>query len=518
MEYTTQKAKDLLAQLKVDKSIKLVDPLLGKICADTTPNQVPVLHQTTVGNDRHTTYVPYDATTWSLGKACPTRIHDRGITGRTNEHVHLSVVGATTASDQTLAALGGPTTSFTIAQFTAEGSVWPITEHHGYIMVTSGDAVHDAQGSHHLLSREKDIAIRTTGAAGSDASATPNQILVQSDTGPVTVQGGGAVTIGSGSNLALSAWSNPDYSDMWNVKGPQFWWQKVGTYSALTIATALACKSLISTWRTILPRPTPAGLASWTPAPAADVIGALISTGFTAATIALGLADWCATIDGNADWAHIGSGNAALTAEKFVGVNGGIATTIYGNLGAYLFSSGGADVLGLIEASLTGIGVASIAGGVSASVGAIGPVKLGSEKSNATVEGQTGVTLSAGAGTVLAQGKTGAKLTSTDGPAAMYGSKQAYVGAGSASGYGIVAKETGMTLGPIVAAALVDAPAANPAVGMEMKGNDASATLKLFVGAAEIQLSATDMSHKALNVTVEGTTVAKIKGASVLLG
>ena len=99
------KLEDALAQSQIVKEAPRFDGLK----ADR-----PEIAPPTTDPDRHTTYVPTDHTTLSLGqkfnKEDEQHIQDFGITGRTDRHVHFHVA----KTNKTIVSLGGPATSVEI--------------------------------------------------------------------------------------------------------------------------------------------------------------------------------------------------------------------------------------------------------------------------------------------------------------------------------------------------------------------------------------------------------------------
>jgi hypothetical protein len=502
-------AKQLLGTLGIKPHTGLADPLLTKGVKKQEKTKVPKIHKTTEDANRYTIFVPFDATTLSLGQAAPQWIDDRGMTSITNHHVHFSVVGMDD-DPRTIVTLGGPVSSFPIPQFDLDGSQFPITEHHGYKMVTEGDAVHDARLSHHLLSREKDILIRTSAEAGDDA--TTSQLQIQSDNGAVTIQGGGPTTLSTANNLTLSSWSTASIPDFFNTKEAGFWVEKAASYTALALITIKGVKDLISGWRTVMVKPAPS-LPIWLPKPCPDTIVNMISTALTVATITQSAIDWAAAA-GSDGTGEMAAGNVGMTAEKNVCISSGISNTIWGNLGSYLVGGGSADVLGFLSASLTGIGVAAITGGLSATLTALGEAKVASELSKATMTGKTGVEVAAEIGSVDIQAAVDVEAKAMVGSASFHGGRRAYLGSGKGVGFGVVAKPASVTIGAVTNPDMLGTAMANPLISMafDMMG------IKATVAGTKLELAPAALNGASPAITLQATGTASIQGAVVLLG
>lgn len=471
----------------------------------------PVISEATKDANRYTMYVPYDHTTLSLGNKSTGWINDVGITGRTDNHMHFFVRGVNDVTDNTVVSLGSPATSVSIDEFEA-GTVTSMV--HGYAMITTGDAWHESQGKHYIVSRAGEVTLRT---AGPEMGA-----LVQSDSGTVSVLAGGGITIGTSGDITIGAWpgaSIPDsrFSSMWQLDKEdgwataKFYASKTATYVGLAAVTAVAAKGLVTFFAPAAAEPIP-GVSVWAPSPWFGRIAWAKDAILTLATIAQAAIDW----EGTAGSGRLGlaKGNVSVQSEKYSGMYSGVASTIYGHVGTYLFSSGTADMIGVISTSMSGCGWASVWGGISASVSALGNTSVVAEYGGAEIRGKKGVTVDATVGGAAVRGNAFAQMSSVIGPASVHGATRAYMAAGFPTGFGVVMSPLNMWIGQIPATVPFQAAKVAPMNSIVIQPLLIMAT----IGTQKLSLSSTAADLKGAVVNVQATGVATVKGSMVLLG
>lgn len=471
----------------------------------------PVISEATKDANRYTMYVPYDHTTLSLGNKSTGWINDVGITGRTDNHMHFFVRGVNDVTDNTVVSLGSPATSVSIDEFEA-GTVTGMV--HGYAMITTGDAWHESQGKHYIVSRAGEVTLRT---AGPEMGA-----LVQSDSGTVSVLAGGGITIGTSGDITIGAWpdaSIPDsrFSSMWQLDKEdgwataKFYASKTATYVGLAAVTAVAAKGLVTFFAPAAPEPIP-GVSVWAPSPWFGRLAWAKDAILTLATIAQAAIDW----EGTAGSGRLGlaKGNVSVQSEKYSGMYSGVASTIYGHVGTYLFSSGTSDMIGVISTSMSGCGWASVWGDISASVGALGNTSVVAEYGGAEIRGKKGVTVDATVGGAAVRGNAFAQMSSVIGPASVHGATRTYMAAGFPTGFGVVMSPLNMWMGQIPATVPFQAAKVAPMNSIVIQPMLMMAT----IGTQKLSLSAAAADLKGAVVNVQATGVATVKGSMVLLG
>lgn len=500
---------DLLELVEVPTGLDVSDPDLSGTVTSGQLTQAPIVASVTSDPNRYTVHVPFDQTIFSMGNHSPTWIDDVGITGMTDDHMHLFVRGATDPLETTLLALGGPATSVTIEQFEPTVSN---EQMHGYTMVTSGAALHESKGQNFVLSREGELILRTAG---------PQQnAVLQSDTGTTAVLAGAGITIGTAGDVTIGAWPDADipagkYNTQWQLDkdkagGAPFYAAKAASYLGLAVVTVNAVRTLVmgfsATWLSPVPK-----LWGWLPRPSLAQIGAVKDVVLTLSTIGNAIVDW----EGSVGKGNLGlpKGNVSIQAEKYAGMNAGIANTIYGHLGSYIFSSGTTDMIGVIGASVNGVGWVTVWAGLSATMSSLLSTEVSSELGETSVKGKSRVGISSDSGDVDVQGKTGVRLASSDGTSVVHGLTTSYFGAG-AKGFGALASTTSLTLGAFPTANTFPAPVPNPTNALTIEDQSLKATISSSIFA----MSAASVDTTAAAVKVTATGNVTVTGAMILLG
>jgi hypothetical protein len=400
--------------LKVDKAPIAVDPDLTQ----TVKPQRPPPGTPTGGPNRHTTFVPSENTTFSLGEKAPTRINDVGITGRTDNHVHFHVQ----TNNTTVVSMGGPATEVTKFK-----SFDPLAPHStkGYSMITEEVAYHDSKKFHHIVSRDDDVTIR---AAKKNVNVRAGHGVDVQATGVVKITAHPGVSTHDdtwvhGVENAVGAFCKADY-----IK------KSVGALDAARAGFALYVASVKN-----FKKPKE-GKTGWEKADAwektkfvldgaklVSTLGRLASDTFTEQT-----------------------GKVTVNGDDYVSITGGVAASMYGGLSASLSSALSASVYGT-TASLTGFAFCSVFGGAEASMKSFRKTALGSDYGKIDIKAKTEISMSAETKTIVIGAKTNAQFTGDDN-ASVFSKTRAYFGSGGGSGYGVKATPKSLRYGKMTSA------------------------------------------------------------------
>lgn len=478
--------KDALAQSQI---VKEIDRL-----AVATKDR-PAIAPPTTDPDRHTTYVPTDHTTLSLGQKFnqedDKHIQDFGITGRTDRHVHFHVA----KDNKTIVSLGGPATS---VQIDSHDPKVP-KESIGYSMVTDDDAWHDAKGQHYLVSRTKDVVAR---AAGEAAAATA---LVQSDKGVVTLAAGQTVAIGGqGAVRLLGHTAAPiEAEPKYDTKVER----KVETdvndrFQQAGQASAGFLKELHDLLKDKVQNQKKAGKwkePAWEDVGAAevdDVLGKLKA--LYEALQNLLKPETTGSID--------------LVAEKQVSAHAD-QIALHGASGASVSSAATAQVSG-DTAALAGKTNAVVWSGTHSSLKSGTDVSIEAEAGKVTLQAKEDVQLLSETKGVLVQGNTDVQLNAKDGSAFVHGTTAAYVGAGGGAGYGVSATANDVQLGKMGSANSFGGPSPAADEGIKVEANALTATVK----GTSLKMEPNALTIATTTVEITGDGEARLDGARILIG
>ncbi|MDC0741593.1 hypothetical protein [Polyangium mundeleinium] len=428
-----------------NKAIKLTDPVLtGNIETDLS-GDAPATP--TDGPNRYTIYVPTDNATLSLGEAGPekTRIHERGITGRTDTHVHFHV----TKHAPTVLSLGGPATAF-VSDEEAIPSHDPKVpkQSHGYSMVTSRSAWHDAQDQNYIVSRSCDVVLRAAG----NANVTN---LVQADLGTVVVSAGRAIRVGTKGTVSIVADKAVNMEDpAYEVavagavretcdRGFETDWIAYVDNLQKVILGVVAGITTYRAFRTYA-KDREAG-ELW------EGITGVAKLGIDAyqfVNFANGEVDKLKKKKEETSDVNIMAKNSA----KVLGEN----VTAHGTMGATLSSSFSVDILGPTT-GMKALLFAGIWAGAGTSVEALGNVDVGSALGNVGIEGKKNVDLCSKKASVTAVAAKNVQLGAGE-KAMLHGKRQVYCGSGGSTGYGLHATADKLHLGRFTAGTNLGSP------------------------------------------------------------
>lgn len=472
--------------IELDKAISAQDPDLAKGVKDNRP---PVAAPTGVPN-RHTTFVPSENTTFSLGEKCKDRIDDVGITGRTDNHVHFHV----TKNNKTVVSLGGPATEVTGDLCIDSHDDKVPHASNGYSMVTDENAWHDAKKQHYLVSREADIVVRTV---GEKEKATA---LVQSDFGCTTIGAGENVTVGAKGNVKIFAHPElPMEEDEKYEKAvgrkmtKEFdgeWAKKVVSrsdkiqtaYAVITEAVHLSKK--LPLW----------GKPGWEAADCKDAAAMFVEGGKL-------IYELCKPEHKEGGIEMIAEAEISQLADE---------VSIFGTMGVGISSALTVDLVGTtagMKAALYG-GVWS---GLESSLKAGQDVAIEAERGETEVLAKKDVTVASETAHVKVTGETGVQLNSGKGSAMMHGAKGVYCGAGEGAGYGFGADSKGVHVGKFSSADKFEGPGPVGKEGLFV-GKDAvggrfkQSMFRALDSGVEVDAPAVDVKAKG-NVTIKGDKV-----------
>jgi hypothetical protein len=485
---------DFDMQDQISGSVAARDPDLTQTVQVARPTVAPLI-DVPPEHDRYTVYVPSEKTTLSLGQKSAKKAHhidDVGITGRTDNHVHLHVQD----KNKTAVSLGGPATS---VQIEAHDAKVP-KESVGYSMVTDENAWHDAQKQHYLVSRTKDIVVRTVGPAG-DATA-----LVQSDKGTVTVAAGQAVTLGGKGNVKIVSHTaapieeapkyevkverkvTTDFDERYKSSGKATVDHLKAVHDALTDAVKTQKKK--PTWH------KSQALQDVSAAEVQPVLDTLQQ--LHAALTALLKPETLGSID--------------LVAERHVSV-GADHVAVHGVSGVDIGSAQTAALTG----DTTAVGAKTnlaLWSGSHTSLKSGTDVSVEAETGELTAQASKDVVIASETKGVIVQGQTDAQLNGKDGSAYVHGATSAYVGAGSGSGHAMIATEKSAFVGVVSQAAEFAFPGADPSHGLSV----GSSATQLVHSPSMVKLTDSELQINSSAVTIGSSQDVTVNGQRILLG
>ncbi len=406
--------------IKVPSAASALDPDYTQALK---PNRPPVATPTG-GPNRHTTFVPSENTTFSLGEKCPERINDVGITGRTDNHVHLHV----RTNNKTVVSLGSGATEVVIDAHDAKIP----TKATGYAMVTDQNAWHDSFLQHFIVSRSEDIVLR--------APADGKTILLQADSGHVTAVAKETSTFASQGQVKIIADPDACLEEPSYEQGPTGQVQasfgslerRLGVNVAKWVTGAygvLGSLFLLNGKEPVWKKPV------WKPKNLLET-GKALKDGYK---LGSSIYKYFTHTDG-------GTGKLTLAASSSASVGSMGSLSMYGVKDATVVSEHGVSVLGL-KAAMKGLLKADMWGGNKASVKAGKDVSIEGEWGKASVKGRKDVDISSTTAGVAIQGDTNVQVTAKTGEAYLHSAKHSYIGAGT--GFGLVTTPDVLSLGKI---------------------------------------------------------------------
>ncbi|MDI1476531.1 hypothetical protein [Polyangium sp. y55x31] len=481
-----------------NKIIKLTDPeLTGNIETDLS-GDAPATP--TSGPNRYTIYVPSDNATLSLGEACDAdkRINEKGITGRTDTHVHFHV----TQTSPTIVSLGGPVTAMTKNECVI-ASLDPKVpkESQGYSMVTDANAWHDAYGQHYLTSRTADIIMR---AAGHESQYA----LVQSDCGHVEIGAGQDVIMGAGRDVFIRAHSSMEgHIETMGYDAPV-----AGTIKQESEESFLANCVEAFDWMQTAYGALLSGYKNVYKEPIWHTPGWKINAAKEAGTLIADLGKLA--LDKLRAQPDASVGKVGVSAETYVTVSAGVAASIYGGQGVTMKSPITVDLVGGTT-GMKALAYATVWGGLQSAVKSAIEVVVESEWGPARLSGMRDVTISSESKGVKVGAKTNIQLAGEE-QATLHGGKRLYCGSGGSTGYGLHANADKLHLGRFTQSANFSSPGPDDNKKLFFD----SSRVGILHGKSSIQLYTTiiKIDAKAQLVLRSNNHDVQVKGKKIRLG
>ncbi|HVY45150.1 MAG TPA: hypothetical protein VHB21_04685 [Minicystis sp.] len=498
MTLTTEQMRDLA---EVNDREPLVEPT--EEAQEAEASAAPAVAAPTGGPNRATFYVPFDHTTFSMGQAGPAWIPDKGISAKTDNHIHWFVVGTTAETDNTLVTLGSPATAHSIPSHVGNLSSGSI---HGYAMVTSGNAWHDSKLQHVIMSREHDVTIRTAGEA--------RAVGIQADQGKVLVFGKENVTIGSPDAVKIGA--HPDITKQnigYEASWASTWVDNIGSKIGSTLSTigeivtsAMGLQAVMA--GTLVQKGDEDGMAGWTAKKLGSPAKVIADLTLFTSSFVRGAMELVG---------YEPAGSVGISAQKFMALTAGIGATMYGQVAAAVVSATQAQLLGGVSAVVKGLAWTEIAGGIGTALTSLKDIEIAAGKGEIEMSAHKTVFITSEGEHVVITAKETAQLTSAEGHAAVHGKESAYLGASpAAEGFGVLVKENEIHIGKSTSANNLKTPAFdafNEFVIKEGAINCAIENTRLQISKESIDLRATE-----IKLDVDGISMHVTKSGKIMLG
>jgi hypothetical protein len=401
------------------------DPDLTKQIKNNRPAVAP---PTGVPN-RHTTFVPSENTTFSLGEKCKDRINDVGITGRTDNHVHFEV----TAKNKTLVSLGGSATDTVIESFDADHVPKKSV---GYSMVTDEHAWHDAKKHQYSIAREGDTAVV--------AAAAHRRAMLQATSGLVEINAKEGISASS-TGLYICAdpgltYKDPKYDkDLEGATGKSTVakWARLASGAVDVIQSGL---TLVRSFKKTFKKGEDKKAGWKEDAAHAFEMGKWI---YDAVKMEQAIVKLKKLYDDDPS-KPASSGCVKIAATEDIGMLAGHNASLYGMKSVGISSLMSASVSATHKATIKGVYQVGVSGH-KVSVKGTKQVKINADSGNVEITAKKDASTDA-EGSVRLTSKKFAQLN-TDGRVFVQGLESAFIGAGEGSGYAFLVDVNGMYLG-----------------------------------------------------------------------
>ncbi len=490
-----QELHHLRSMLTPRAALRLKDPDL----VDKEKDNTPVIATPTKGPHRMTFVVPHDdESVVNVGKADPGphRINETGITGMTKSHIHWQ----TTEEPKTIISLGKPAPSLTVAS-SHENLIAKIK---GHGLFTEANSWQDSKLQFYMVSREKDISMRTMGE-GQVAS-------MQSDTGRALMWGGENSTVASPKGVIIGADTSMTLQDV-NLEGAwnDGWRKELYAQVGKTIDTvgevatsALAILMSIAKTKTV---GTEGKSGPGTRGRVGSKVKLIADLALLTSSVLRG-------------WDEIEQyeppGTTAIYGEKNISMTAGVGATMFGQIASSVVSLGQAGLVGGVSALVKGLMYTEVASGMGTGITSIKDVEIAATTGKLEISAKKEAVFAVEDGpVVITAAKKIAQLNCNDGAAALHGTESGYIGAGKSSGFGMQAKDDNLKLGK-----------ANAAGNFESPGIDATASMTFEASEIKIvmQQSKVEMQAAETKISVGGGSVqitpsqVKIDAPMIMLG
>lgn len=513
-----------LSELASHLAPSLKDPATDFVEGDASR---PKPAKKTEGPHRLSIVVPHDeGSVFNLGQGSP-YLGDAGITGRTNTHVHFF---ATPADSKTMLSLGTPsnTEGFDINRGNA-----------GFSLVTQASNVQVADKQVVIASMKGHMNLRAKGDFAIESNKESVTITAKQHASTVA-QGNVNITAGVTPDIDHSFWSVVGGTALSLVDGfgvLQPATAHVGPnadkYSKIAASTAGFFAAFMpksaSAWRDHVQNKYHTHVEKLLKH-LASIGGLVLAFKRTRKAAKPGQSKWetanqwlpfamgayaeVMALKADLSTAPTAtSGEVNITAKGNVTVNADATVSIFGFKSATLNGFKSATVTGL-SASMKGHKDASVWAGMSASVKAlVGDVLIASDLKRVTIGGKLDVAMASEAGKATFTSALDAQLNSIAGSTFVHGKEGAVVGAGGASGYGMVVKPDHVSLG-----ALANLDKFATTVGDRDLAMVAFNSGGVQMQKSKLQLTSSKVIVKTGSTDLRNSGNVTIKGSKVLLG
>lgn len=480
-----------LSDLGEKLSPHVTDPFV-----DTVDGQAhrPATAHTTAGPHRYTILVPNQGenSILSLGQADPAgapRLNDTGLTGASKTHVHFHT---TEGPNTTMIALGGPTRHGWAGY---KGN--QLASNAGFMMVTQNNAWLDAENQFYVVSRTKDVVVRSA----------LKKVKIQADTENVEIGAKTDVTIGANNGVTIIADASATLNDAgYTAAFDASFWQIAGTkaYNAAVTAgdVATAAFGLFGGIKGAVKKGDN-GKTGWANTPTWEKPALIMD----AANFVSGITQYIHQLTNP-------SGSATLAGSKYAGMNAGIGAAVYGNVTAGIASAVSTNVLGG-TAGLKALTYGGVWAGLVLGLTSLKKAALRAEGDELTLFGKKDVNLTSEIGKVTVTGDKDVQMNSNAGAAFVHGKTAVYAGAGGGAGYGLSASGSELKLGKMSAADKPSAPSPVQDEGLWLNDNG---FLVQFKGTKVRVQDAEFKVNGVPKIKLNADSEVSVKAGKILLG
>ena len=481
------------ANLRPLQRLRAIDPdVTSRMETERTAPASP-----TGGPNRLTLYVPTEHTILSLGQGCAERINDYGLTGSSDNHVHFEV----TPNNQTVVSLGDPATSVCKSNFHGDDLVSALS--YGYAMLTDGNAWHESQSWHTVMSVTKDTAIV--------AEAAGRRAVLQATHGIVDINAAQHVSIAT-DGVSICAqpgllYENPNYGTDWTGVAGKSSVAQFGRAAAMVGDAIMVLSDYVFGFKKNFTKGEH-GKRGWTTDDAhiADAVKWALDGGKQ--LLAAGKMKKLFSEDPSAPPS---GGSVKVAATNDVGIVAGGHASLFGQMTVGVSSALSASLFSVLLTSVKGLVFAGLSGAY-ASVKGIRQVKIGADAGKVAIGAHTDVNIDAH-GSVKITAKKDAQLNA-DKNAYVYGQAGATVSAGPGDGFSLFITGDTLQLGRASQVHQFDGPGHQKDELLEFKKNthidmvfkDTSVFLQqslLKLESPEIKM----LAKSGGNVTVNGAKI-----------
>lgn len=471
-----------------------LDPGAAFVETDAAPS--PAVAPPTAGPHRYTINVPHDdASIFSVGQGCATRIADTGITGRTNTHIHFE----TRETAKTIVSLGGPTEDAMI--FSYDEPV--LGSSAGYAMVTEGVAWNESAAKFYVVSQGEDVTVR--------ALQSGKRVVMQADHGHVDAIAGETVNLVS-KTVTITSPSEPEpadvnYAGAWSNQVP-----KMHNASNWAHATEIAALALTAVDLALEAKTFYSSMKKWKKDSASPYVKPALTAGHWVATAARVGLTTAHVVHAMAH--HETPGCVKISTEKDFGAVSGGGSIVFGKTGATVGSAMFATVVAPLV-TLEGVLFAGVAARHSSLFGLAG-VEIAAPLGTVFIEGKKEVEIDCH-GEIRIGGHEDVFMRSGHHGAYVHGHSKGYLGAGGSDGFGVLAKPAEVTLGKMTSGDNLPAAAIDPDCAITVKADSVTVYHKQAGMAVRDNKVTLQSNGRAGELLIDGSEI-KVEGARIMLG